>query len=85
MKKILFVIAIVIMFGMSANAQIDGFFSSWSDGGYRTGAGIDPGLITPNKPLGSHDNAPADAPLGSGLVILTALGAGYAVRKYKKN
>ena len=30
------------------------------------------------------DDAPATSPLGSGLLVLTALGAGYAVRKRRK-
>ena len=72
---------------LGASAQTDGFFK---DGGSandysRTGSGSDPAL--PRLPQGGvgAENADQTAPLGSGLLILTALGAGYAVsRKNKK-
>lgn len=86
MKKILFAIAIVLTIGFSANAQgRDGFFSSY-DNGYSNREVSDPtsgdfNLNFPNH-FETNDNG---APLGSGLLVLTALGAGYAVyRKRKK-
>ncbi len=86
MKKILFAIAIVLTLGLTANAQgTDGFFKNW-DNSINRGFGDDdildisnPGIVT----FGESDNT--QAPLGSGLLILTALGAGYvAVRKKRR-
>ena len=82
MKKILFVIAIVLTIGFGANAQgRDGFFSSWDNDNYENRA-TDPSfsLNFPNH-FDSDDNG---APLGSGLIILSALGAGYAVARKRK-
>lgn len=85
MKKILFAIAIVLTIGFSANAQgRDGFFSSY-DNGYSNREVSDPtsgdfGLNFPNH----FQNYDTEAPLGSGLLILTALGAGYAVARKKR-
>ena len=78
MKKVLFAIAIVMMMGFCANAQRDGFFREWDD----VGNNLDrPSDITPGLP-GSHGlTENQGAPVGSGLLILTALGAGYALRK----
>ena len=84
MKKILFAIAIVLTIGLAANAQgRDGFFSNY-DNGYYGNRGSDPGIVLPSSdPMSNtpttHDPA---APLGSGLLVLTALGAGYAI--YRK-
>ena len=84
MKKILFAIAIILMLGTSANAQgkRDGFFSTGWDDNTRTG--VDD-VILPTTTLvngGAYGND-YDAPLGSGLLVLTALGAGYAVARKK--
>ena len=79
MKKILFAIAIVLTLGLTANAQRDGFFGN-NDNYNREESGLDIGFP------GGH-NALTDtngAPLGTGLFILTALGAGYAVARKKK-
>ena len=81
MKKILFAIAIVLTIGFSASAQgRDGFFSSWDNDNYEN-RDPDPSfsLLFPNH-FGDSDNG---APLGSGLLVLTALGAGYAVARKK--
>ena len=79
MKKILFAIALVIVLGFGANAQ-DGFFKS-NDGGYENrgsgGSGNSANMALPNHGLTDDQTAP----IGSGLLILTALGAGYALRK----
>ena len=86
MKKILFAIAIVLTLGLTANAQRDGFFANYEDiyadrgtgsSEYTLGAPVH-GLSDVNAPGGEA------APLGSGLLILTALGAGYAVVKHRK-
>ena len=85
MKKILFAIAIVLTIGLTANAQSknDAFFTDWSNDGF--GDRTDIISILPAIPgggLGIDGNE--SAPLGSGLLVLTALGAGYAVAKKRK-
>ncbi len=81
MKKVILSIALVFALGLGASAQRDSFFSDWED----VGNGLDrtedilPGLPSNH---GYTDNI--DAPLGSGLLILTALGAGYAVAKKRR-
>ena len=82
MKKILFAIAIVLTLGYTANAQgRDGFFSSWDNNNNRDPEWNTTDFIVPNIVLG--DNNDVNAPLGSGLLVLTALGAGYAVARKK--
>ena len=83
MKKILITIAFIIMV-ICANAQRDGFFGNYGDGsdGGSYGRTGDYGLATPTKPLGSTQNE--DVPLGSGLLIMTAIGTAYAFRKKEK-
>ena len=80
MKKVLLAIALVVALGFGANAQQrDSFFNEMDD--------VSNGLDRPTTPLapglpgehGLEDNQ--SAPVGSGLLILTALGAGYALRK----
>ena len=85
MKKILLVTALVLAIGLSASAQ-DGFFrGGYDDSGDRgTGAGIS--ATTPRFPgdgVGAN-NDDQPAPLGGGLLVLTALGAGYAFSRRKK-
>jgi len=86
MKKILFAIAIVMMLGLTANAQgkNDSFFSSgWDNDDYNRGIsnGVFPAVLG-----GTLGNLEGDqpAPLGTGLMVLTALGAGYAVARKKR-
>ena len=85
MKKILFTIAIVLTLGLTANAQgkNDGFFKDWDSDWTRSSEGYTPGLPegTIGALLGNQESDPA--PLGSGLLVLTALGAGYAVARKK--
>lgn len=81
MKKILLAIALIITIGSTANAQTDAFFN-WNlanDDIYRSN--INEYLVLPSI-HGSYTDAPA--PLGSGLLVLTALGVGYAVANHKK-
>ena len=86
MKKIIFTIAIVFMMVLGARAQTDGFFR---DGGSandysRTDSGSDPALPRlPGDGVGATDND-QPAPLGSGLLVLVALGAGYAAYKKRR-
>ena len=87
MKKILFAIAIVLTFGLTANAQgRDGFFANYDNGCGDRGIGTgDVNLIAPNHGINGYASGNGDeVPLGSGLLVLTALGAGYAVARKKK-
>ena len=81
MKKILYTIAIIIMMVSSASAQ-DSFFRG-DDGGYRNTPrpGVDEPLVA-HGPVGGTLSQDA-APLGSGLLVLTVLGAGYAISRRK--
>ena len=83
MKKILFAIAIVLTIGLTANAQgrNDTFFNDWDSDNF--GNRIDP--VLPLIPAVNYSNTEnVNTPLGSGLLVLTALGAGYAVAKKRK-
>ena len=86
MKKIILTFAVVIAMGISAVAQ-DGFFRS-DAGGYVDRSGEESGIsgVTPNLVGGyvGKSDSDAPAPLGSGLLILTALGAGYAVTRRRE-
>ena len=78
MKKILLAVALVLAMGLGANAQRDSFFNDWED----IGNGLDRDNLTIPTLPGSHDlDGDQSAPLGTGLLILTALGAGYALKK----
>lgn len=90
MKKILLAIVLVLTIGLSVSAQTDGFFKD--DGGSsnnnRTAADD---LNVPGGVVGKiKDTNGYTEPLGSGLLIMTSLGAGYALirssksRKWKK-
>ena len=71
--------------GFAANAQYnDNFFRNWDNGSGNRADQISG--TTPALPGTSQWNNTSDAsaPLGSGLLILTALGAGYAVARKKK-
>lgn len=77
MKKVLLAIAIVMTMGFCASAQTDGWFTS-DDGGFRaTGESLETNM----PPAHGQD---IELPLGNGLLILAALGAGYALRKKNK-
>ncbi|MDO5341624.1 MAG: hypothetical protein Q4F69_04130 [Bacteroidia bacterium] len=76
MKKILLT-AIVVMFGFSGIAQRDGFFNDWYDVDERN-------FNMPEFPDAHGDLYNSDAaPVGSGVLILTTIGIGYAVLKRK--
>ena len=86
MKKILFAIAIVLTVSFTANAQgkNDSFFSDW-DNDWNRGTTYTPSI--PTGTLGAiigNQTSDPQAPLGSGLLVLTALGAGYAVARKRK-
>lgn len=84
MKKTFLTLALVFMASFSMFAQSDGFFNYYNDDIYnRLDNPNTFGIDLPQSNLGSnHQNEPA--PLGSGLLILTVLGAGYVVRKRKE-
>lgn len=85
MKKILLVFAIVMAMIIGVNAQSDGFFRGGDyDDGSRSGTGLS--SVTPMLPGGGvahYDTDQPAAPLGSGLLILSALGGAYLLRKKK--
>ena len=85
MKKILLAIALVITMSFGAKAQFfglsDGFFNDWGASDAIRTTGFLPILPTVHGDL----NDQSAAPLGSGLLVLTALGAGYAVARRRKN
>ena len=91
MKKILLAIVLVLTIGLSVSAQTDGFFKD--DGGSsnnnRTAAddlNVPSGVVGKIKDTNGYN----EQPLGSGLLIMTSVGAGYALirssksRKWKK-
>ena len=83
MKKILFAIAFIFTLSMGTNAQsYTDSFVDWTD----SDAGRNSAVWAIVLPATHFTNTDQNgAPLGSGLLILTALGAGYAaVRKRKK-
>ncbi len=85
MKKILLATAFIMMVGLFANAQgRDVFFSNWDNGNRVLEENTTLNISNPG--MGNFGNGNNEqAPLGSGLLVLTALGAGYAVvRKRNK-
>lgn len=85
MKKIALAIALVLALGLAANAQIgisDAFFNDWAQSDFLRDGGL--GLMLPGLP-GDHGlGGDVPAPLGSGLIILGTLGAGYATLRRRK-
>ena len=79
MKKILLAVALVLALGFGASAQ-DGFFNNW-DNATRGEGDLTMPVVPGQHGLSGDQSA---APLGSGLLILTAMGAGYALRKRNK-
>ena len=88
MKKILLTIALTITLGFTASAQRggDGYFTDWNDisNGLDKFDDFDNGLRGGGPGTPGHGGGDTPAPLGSGLLVLTALGAGYAVAKRKR-
>lgn len=84
MKKILFAIAVVLTISFTANAQgkNDAFVTDW---GTANNDWRDALIVTlPSGGLGNIDGD-VPAPLGSGLLFLSALGVGYAVSRKRKH
>ena len=85
MKKILFAIALTITLAFTASAKFgltDAYFNNWdgNDSRFEIGEGFS--FVLPAS-HGFGVDTPS-APLGSGLLILGALGAGYAVAKRRR-
>ena len=79
MKKILFAIALTITLSLTANAQsYTDSFVDWTDSDVNR-TDIEWAIILPTTHFTNTDQN--GAPLGSGLLVLTALGAGYVVNK----
>lgn len=79
MKKIFLTIMIVLMMGIIGNAQHDSFFNGNQESDSRASNNMP---LIPAGAVGTlTDDVNANSPIGSGLLILTALGAGYALRK----
>lgn len=79
MKKIFLAIALVLTLGFGAKAQIgltDAFFNDWAQSDLMRDITL---ISLPNEHGFTEDVT--GAPLGSGLFILGALGAAYALRK----
>ena len=79
MKQFLFSIALIITLGFTASAQsYTDSFVDWTDSD--TGrTSVDWAIVFPASHFTNTDQN--GAPLGSGLLVLTALGAGYVVNK----
>ena len=86
MRKALLTLVIVMTFGLCASAQSDGFFKNSKNDGYSDRGGVPSEPLMPALPGGSVGELNSDqgAPLGSGLLVLTALGAGYAALRKRK-
>lgn len=83
MKKVFLILTLVFSMSFNIFAQSsDNFFNVYNDPFDRISDPDDIGLNLPYNALGSTVNEPA--PVGCGLLILTVLGAGYAIRKRNK-
>lgn len=79
MKKFFLTIAVLMFMGFCGKAQNDVFFhySEADDEIYRD---VDNG-VNFSLPTAHGLNNDSEAPLGSGLLVLTVLGAGYMMKK----
>lgn len=83
MKKILLTILVAVTIVLTANAQsYDGFFSTGSEGNNRQGSTVEWGALPTVPNTGTYSNQ--NAPLGSGLLLLTGMGVAYALRRKKE-
>lgn len=85
MKKILFIIAMVFAIGLTVNAQGRDGFLNGRDDGYEDRSFDDgrfPAVL--GGTLGGLQGDQEAAPLGNGLLIITALGTVYAVTRKRK-
>ena len=80
MKKIFFTLVLMLSMSLYMPAQRnDMFFHTDNDVYNRMDNPNEIGLHMPLSPLGSTNSE--SAPLGSGLIILTAIGAAYTIKK----
>lgn len=83
MRKRIFLTAVIFMLASGLSfAQSDGFFDGWYNSEGREVNGED--FDMPGLPCHGYTEDQSGAPLGTGILILTALGAGYAVAKRRK-
>jgi hypothetical protein len=82
MKKLLLSIALIFTLGFGAYAQTDVFFT-WKEAydDYDRIYEENYGIVLPSAHGNSSD---FNTPLGSGLLVLTALGGAYALAKRRK-
>ena len=88
MKKFLLAIAVILALGFSANAQYgqsDAFCQNWDENKDRFDVGEGFSFVLPGTHGNIFDTNGTTTPLGSGLLILGALGAGYALKRKKSN
>ena len=83
MKKILFAIAIIFTMSFSSLAQRSDNF--WVDDNFNRVDDDLPWLTTIAVGHVLTDNDANNTPLGSGLLVLTALGGGYALTRKRKH
>jgi len=82
MKNILLAIVFIFTFTLGANAQsYNDSFVDWADSDVNRTA-VDWAIVFPITHFTNTDQN--GSPLGSGLLILTALGAGYTVMRKRK-
>ena len=82
MKKHIMTIIFALIFGLNLSAQNDGFFSNGNYTEYRDNSEVwgQNMPILPGQHGVNYDFA-AEAPLGSGLLILGGLALAYGIRK----
>ena len=83
MKKKILAIAMFVALGLSASAQSDGFFSSGRYSEYREDSWAKNMPLLPGH--GNDYDFAAEAPLGSGLLLLGGMALAYGMRKKKDN
>ena len=81
MKKLALTIGIVLMMGLGASAQTS---LLGKEGGYDESFMDRDGSTTPLILPSFGDDDDADAPLGTGIAVLTTLGAAYLVGKRRR-
>ena len=83
MKKIIFAIAIVLTMGLSANAQQSDWFVRDFDSNTDDWRDVTLPIILVGGSVGAYNDDQSALPLSDGLLVLSMLGAGYAIRKYR--
>ena len=85
MKKLIILSVFALGFGMSLNAQSDGFFAynSYEELNRQEIQGNSDWGVMPSM-LGHGIKYDMDAPLGSGLLLLAGMGLAYGMRKKSK-